>query len=53
LSIEERYKDHAEYVQRVSQAARTLVDERFLLAEDAERIINEAAKCKIFSDKKP
>jgi len=39
LSIEERYKDHADYVQQVSRAARTLVDERFLLQEDAERII--------------
>ena len=31
LSVEERYKDQADYVQRVSQAARSLVDERFLL----------------------
>jgi len=53
LSIEERYKDHADYVQRVSQAARALMDERFLLAEDAERLIAEAAKSKIFADEKP
>jgi Alpha/beta hydrolase domain len=52
LSIEERYKDPADYVRQVSRAARTLVDERFLLPEDAERIISEAAKAKIFADTK-
>ncbi len=52
LSIEERYKDQADYVQQISRAARTLVDERFLLQEDAERIIAEAAKAKIFAEKK-
>jgi hypothetical protein len=30
-----------------------LVDERFLLAEDAERLISEAAKAKIFAESKP
>jgi hypothetical protein len=40
-------------VQRVSQAARTLVDERFLLQEDAERLIAEATKSKIFAEKTP
>ena len=53
LSIEERYKDQADYVQQTSRAARTLVDERFLLPEDAERIISEAAKAKIFAEKTP
>ena len=53
LSIEERYKDQADYVQRVSQAARSLIDERFLLQEDAERLIAEAAKAKIFAERKP
>lgn len=52
LSVEERYKDQADYVQRVSHAARSLVDERFLLAEDAERIIGEAAKAQIFTQRK-
>ena len=52
-SLEERYKDRAEYAQRVSQAARALVEGRFLLQEDAERIIAEAAKSKIFAEKKP
>ncbi len=53
LSIEERYKDQADYVERVSHAARTLVDKRLLLPEDAERLIADAAKSKIFADKNP
>ena len=53
LSIEERYKDQADYVQRVSHAARALVEERFLLQEDAERLIAAAAKNKIFAEKNP
>ncbi len=52
LSIEQRYKDQADYVQQVSRAARVLVDERFLLPEDAERIIAEAGKARIFADTK-
>jgi hypothetical protein len=47
-SIEERYKDHADYVRKMSHAARALVDERFLLPEDAERIIEEAKTNPIF-----
>ncbi len=53
LSVEERYENHADYVQRISQAARTLVDERFLLLEDAERLIVEAKKNNPFADRKP
>jgi len=52
LSIEERYKDQADYVQRVSRAARTLVDERFLLPEDAARIIDEAKNLSLFVERK-
>jgi hypothetical protein len=51
LSIEERYKDREDYVHQISRAARTLVDERFLLPEDAERIISEAPKARIFAEK--
>jgi Alpha/beta hydrolase domain len=47
LSIEERYSDHADYVQKVSVAARSLMEERFLLTEDAQRIISEANKSSI------
>lgn len=47
LSLEERYKDRAEYIQQVSRAARILVEQRYLLAEDAERIIKEAKKIRL------
>jgi hypothetical protein len=43
-SIEERYKDRADYVRQVSRAARFLVEQRYLLPDDAERIIKEANK---------
>ena len=42
LSLEERYADRANYVQKVSVAARMLVEQRYLLPEDAERMIQEA-----------
>jgi len=41
-SLEERYGSHAFYVKKVEAAARALVRERLLLAEDAERYINAA-----------
>jgi hypothetical protein len=44
LSLEERYKDNADYVEKLALAARTLIEERFLLPEDAARIINAAKK---------
>jgi hypothetical protein len=42
LSLAERYPDHAAYVSRVTQAARELTAQRFLLDEDAARIIAAA-----------
>jgi hypothetical protein len=51
-SLEERYKDQNDYMQQVSRAARRLVEERFLLQEDAERIITEATQAKIFAGDK-
>jgi hypothetical protein len=47
-SIEERYKNREDYVQRISRAARLLVEQRFLLPEDAQRMIADAANCKLF-----
>ncbi|HTM08057.1 MAG TPA: alpha/beta hydrolase domain-containing protein [Verrucomicrobiae bacterium] len=44
LSLEERYKDNADYVEKLALAARSLIDERFLLPEDAARILNTARK---------
>ena len=52
LSLEERYKDHADYIQKISREARAMVEERFLLPEDSERIIAEAKKNPLFTDKK-
>ena len=43
LSIEERYASHDDYVARVKAAADQLVREQFLLQEDADRIVREAA----------
>jgi hypothetical protein len=42
LSLEERYGDQAGYVAKVRQAAAALERERYLLAEDAARIVDEA-----------
>jgi hypothetical protein len=42
-SIEERYRSHADYVQKVARAARKLVNDGFLLEEDEDRI-NERAR---------
>src|SRR5262249_28104160 len=43
-SLQERYPNHERYVIRVARAAERLVRERLLLQEDAERIIDAAAK---------
>ncbi len=42
LSLQERYGSHEAYVSKVREAARRLVEQRFLLQEDAERLIREA-----------
>jgi hypothetical protein len=46
-SLEERYKDRNDYVERFGRAARLLVEQRYLLPEDAERMINETKKRRI------
>ena len=43
LSLEERYRDKAEYVTKVRQAASALARDGYLLAEDVQRIIERAA----------
>jgi len=53
LSLQERYKDRRDYVQRVSHAARILVEQRYLLPEDAERMIGEAKRQSLFGARKP
>ena len=47
LSLEERYIDRDDYVRQISRAARLLVDQRYLLPEDADRMIEEAKKRRI------
>jgi hypothetical protein len=42
LSLEERYGTHEAYVARVRRAAEQAVRDRFLLPEDATRIVREA-----------
>ncbi len=42
LSLQERYGDHAGYVAKVKSAATKAIGERFLLLEDAKRLIAEA-----------
>jgi hypothetical protein len=42
LSLEERYKDHAGYVAVVKQAVEQLLTQRFLLPEDAARLLRQA-----------
>jgi len=50
LSLEERYGDHAGFVAAVSEAARGLVDQRFLLDEDAQSIRRIAEASGILRD---
>jgi hypothetical protein len=47
LSLRERYKNRNDYVNKVSRAARLLIDCRYLLPEDAERMINEAKRRRV------
>jgi len=51
-ALEQRYRNKADYVQRISRAARILVEERYLLPEDAARIIAQAAKPDFFLKRK-
>jgi len=44
LSVEERYGKRADYVQRVEQAAKKLVLERYLLEEDVAPIVAAAGQ---------
>lgn len=46
-SLEERYRDHDGYVKAVEKAAKKLLNERFLLEEDAARFIQSAESSNI------
>ena len=43
LSTEERYSSRDEYLRRVREAAQSLVNEGFMLAEDIEEVVERAA----------
>jgi hypothetical protein len=43
LSIEERYGSRGDYLERVEAAARALVEEGYMLVEDADRAVDGAA----------
>jgi len=43
-SLEERYPEHKDYVNAVTSAANRLVQQRFLLQADADRLIQQASK---------
>ena len=51
-SLEERYGSHRAYVDAVKAAAEKAVAERFLLREDAARLIAEAAASDVLVKKK-
>ena len=44
FSIEERYPSEEEYLRRVEEAARDLVEEGYMLAEDVEGVVERAAR---------
>jgi hypothetical protein len=44
LSVEERYNSRADYVHRVEEAAKKLVQERYLLQEDVPAIVEAAGQ---------
>jgi hypothetical protein len=51
FSLEERHSDHLQYVARVKLATENLVRQRFLLSNDATRLIREAEESRILQVK--
>ncbi len=49
LSLEERYRDHAGYVEAVKAAAARAVSEGFLLQADADRLIQQASASNVLA----
>jgi hypothetical protein len=49
LSLEERYRDHAGYVEAVKAAAAKAVSEGFLLQADADKLVQLAAASNVLS----
>ena len=48
LSIRERYEGHDDYANQVARAARTVVEEGFMLPEDAAIVVHAAAQNELF-----
>jgi hypothetical protein len=53
LSLEERYSTHEKYVGMVRAAAERMVRDRFLLREDADRLIAEADRSNVLRQGTP
>ncbi|AKD58363.1 hypothetical protein SD10_06185 [Spirosoma radiotolerans] len=47
LSVQERYQTHEDYVEAVRKSVQKLVEQRFLLAEDAEAYVKAAQESKM------
>jgi len=47
LSLEERYRDHDGYVEAVRRATERAAKERFLLPQDAQKLVEEAAQSRV------
>ena len=43
-SLQQRYRNKEDYVRQIARAARILINQRYLLPEDGQRIIDEAKK---------
>jgi hypothetical protein len=52
-SLEERYGSHEVYVANAKIAAASAVKERFLLPEDADRLVAQAANSDVLTPPKP
>jgi hypothetical protein len=46
-ALEQRYKDHADYVRKVTEAARALQAQRLMLPDDVEATIHEAQESNV------
>jgi hypothetical protein len=49
LSLEERYRDHAGYVEAVKAAAAKAVAQGFLLQPDADKLVSQAAASNVLA----
>jgi hypothetical protein len=47
LSLEERYRDHDGYVEAVRKATERAVKERFLLPQDAQKLVQDAMQSRV------